>query len=42
VHPNARLFVQLNHTDVLNEFIDVLALPLHQGEMDWQLPRGDL
>ena len=42
VHPSARLFVQLNHTDVLNEFINLLVLPLRQREMDWQLPPGDL
>lgn len=41
VHPNARLFVQLNHTDVLNEFMDVLALPLRQREMAWLLPVGE-
>jgi hypothetical protein len=41
VHPNARLFVQLNHTDVLNEFLDVIALPLRQRELDWQLPAGE-
>ncbi len=41
IHPDARLFVQLNHTDVLNEFMELLALPLRQQEMDWQLPVGE-
>jgi len=41
VHPNARLFVQLNHTDVLNEFMDIIALPIRNQQMDWQLPAGE-
>jgi hypothetical protein len=41
IHPGARLFVQLNHTDVLNEFMDVLALPVHQNQLEWQLPPGE-
>jgi len=41
IYPDSKLFVQLNHTDVLNEFMDILALPLRQREMDWQLPVGE-
>lgn len=41
IQPNARLFVQLNHTDVLNELVDVLMLPAHRHEFNWQLPPGE-
>ena len=41
IQPKARLFVQLNHTDVLNEFVDVLILPLRHHELEWQLPPGE-
>lgn len=41
IQPKARLFVQLNHTDVLNEFVDVLMLPAHRRELEWQLPAGE-
>lgn len=41
IEPKARLFVQLNHTDVLNEFVDVLLLPAQCQELEWQLPPGE-
>ena len=41
IQPKARLFVQLNHTDVINEFVDVLILPLRHHELEWQLPPGE-
>jgi hypothetical protein len=42
IHPEARLFVQLNHSEVLEEFMETLLVPLRQREMEWQLPAGEL
>lgn len=42
LHPNARLFSQLNHTEVLEEFMEILTLPTRKRELDWQLPPGDI
>jgi hypothetical protein len=41
IQPDARLFVQLNHADVLNEFMDVLLLPARRGEFEPSLPLGE-
>ncbi len=41
LHPGARLFVQLNHSTVLDEFMDTLLVPLRQRDADWQLPEGE-
>jgi len=41
LRPNARLFVQLNHSTVLDEFMETLLVPLRQRDADWQLPAGD-
>lgn len=36
----ARLFVQLNHSEVLDEFIDVLIAPISEAAPHWQMPIG--
>src|SRR5262249_50290558 len=41
IQPDARLFVQLNHADVLNEFMDVLLLAARRGEFEPSLPTGE-
>ncbi len=41
LHPEARLFVQINHSDVLDEFIRVLVAPLQSKPPEWQLPIGE-
>lgn len=41
IHQSAKLFVQINHSDVLDEFIRVLLAPLQARQTDWQLPRGE-
>ena len=42
IHPGARLFVQINHTVVLNELVEMMLLARQQGELqEWQLPKGE-
>ncbi len=41
IDPGARMFVQLNHSDVLEEFMSVALAPLHQRSAEWQLPVGE-
>jgi hypothetical protein len=41
IQPEARIFVQLNHADVLNEFMEVLLLPARRGELEPSLPLGE-
>jgi len=41
IQPGARLFVQLNHTDVLEELMDVMVLRARRERFDWQLPAGE-
>lgn len=38
---DAHLFLQLNHSDMLNEFMDVLLVPMSRDTANWQLPEGE-
>jgi hypothetical protein len=41
IQPAAKLFVQINHTSILDEFMEILAVPARKVEKQWQLPIGD-
>ncbi len=40
INPNANLFVQINHSDILEEFIQVILSPLEERDLQGTLPRG--
>ena len=40
IHPNAKLFVQVNHSDILEEFTRTVLNPLEEKRLKNQLPRG--
>jgi len=40
IYPEARLFVQLNHSEILEEFIQVILSPLEERMTQDSLPRG--
>jgi hypothetical protein len=40
IHPEAKLFVQLNHSEILEEFIQVIVSPLEERMTQDSLPRG--
>ncbi len=40
IHPQAKLFVQLNHSEVLKEFVQIVLGPLEASDTERMLPRG--
>lgn len=40
IYPEAKLFVQLNHSEILEEFIQVIVSPLEERMTQDSLPRG--
>jgi hypothetical protein len=40
IHPEAKLFVQLNHSEILEEFISMVLIPFTEPDLGGILPRG--